>query len=59
MSYDVPNFIPAIPELMVFSLGTLALLVQAFWGQKRPAITYGFVQITILLTGIVTLSYLI
>lgn len=56
--YDVPNFIPAIPELIVFTFGTLALLVQAFWGQQRPAITYGFVQLTILLTGIVTLSFL-
>jgi NADH-quinone oxidoreductase subunit N len=58
MSYDVPNFIPALPELIVFTLGTLALLVQAFWGQHRPAITYGFVQLTILLTGVVTLGYL-
>lgn len=58
MSYDIPNFSPAIPELLVFSLGTLALLVQAFWGQKRPAITYGFVQLTIILTGFFTLGYL-
>lgn len=58
MSYDVPNFIPAIPELVVFSLGTLALLVQAFWGQKRSIITYGFVQFTILMTGFLLLGYL-
>ncbi len=58
MSYDIPNFVPVIPELTVFSLGTLALLVQAFWGQQRPAITYGFVQLTILLTGFFTLGYL-
>jgi NADH-quinone oxidoreductase subunit N len=58
MLYDVPNFWPAIPELIVFSLGTLALLVQAFWGQKRPAITYCYVQLVVLLTGIVTFGYL-
>lgn len=58
MSYDVPNFLPALPELVVFTFGTLALLIQAFWGQKRPAITYGFVQLTILLAGAISLAFL-
>ncbi|MBX9586711.1 MAG: NADH-quinone oxidoreductase subunit NuoN [Gammaproteobacteria bacterium] len=58
MSYDIPNLVPAFPEMIVFSLGTLALLVQAFWGQKRPIITYAAVQLTILIAAVFTLGFI-
>ncbi len=58
MSYDIPNLVPAFPEIVVFTLGTLALLVQAFWGQNRPIITYAFVQLTILLAAVFTLGFI-
>ncbi|MDQ2994158.1 MAG: NADH-quinone oxidoreductase subunit NuoN [Pseudomonadota bacterium] len=58
MTYPVPDFFPAIPEIMVFSLGSIALLIQAFFGEKRPSITYAFVQLVIIATGIITYGYL-
>ncbi len=58
MTYPVPNFLPALPETLVFVLGSVALLIQAFFGEKRPAITYVFVQLVIVITGIATLQYL-
>lgn len=58
MSYDIPNLVPAFPEMIVFSLGTLVLLVHAFFGQRRPIITYGAVQLIILMSAVFTLSFI-
>lgn len=58
MAFTIPNFHPAIPEAMVFILGSLVLLVHAFVGQHRPKLIYGLVQFIILLTACVTARYL-
>lgn len=58
MSFEIPNFFPALPELVVFTLGTLSLLVHALVGKKRPNVAYYLVQSTILITALVTYLYM-
>ena len=58
MAFTIPDFIPAIPEITVFTLGTLALLVHAFVGQKKPMVTYTLVQFVIVLTAVITWRYI-
>jgi len=58
MAFTIPSFTPAIPEVLIFSLGTLILLVHAFVGEKMPKLIYTLVQLTIVLTAAVTLKYL-
>jgi len=56
MAFTIPSFTPAIPEILIFSLGTLILLVHAFVGEKMPKLIYALVQLTILLTAVVTFN---
>lgn len=58
MTFPIANLFSALPEMMVFVLGSVALLIQAFFGEKRPGFTFAFVQLVIIASMIATWQFL-
>ena len=58
MAFEIPNFYPALPEIIIFALSSLCLLAHAFLGDKRSNVTYYLVQISILISLAVTYLFL-
>ncbi|MDQ2697054.1 MAG: NADH-quinone oxidoreductase subunit NuoN [Pseudomonadota bacterium] len=48
MTFVVPDFAPALPEIFVMTMGCLILVVDAFLDQRQRHITYGLTQLTLL-----------
>lgn len=54
----IPNFMPAMPEIFLLSMGCIALLLGIFAKRHGAAISYWIVQLTLLVTtGLVLLNF--
>lgn len=55
MNFEIPAFLPAVPEMFVLGMACLILLIDVFLPQARRDITYGLVQGTLIGAGALTL----
>lgn len=58
MAFTIPQFAPAYPEITAFCLGFAVLFIHALLGDARAKATYYMVQMAIVLTTLMTLTYL-
>ena len=56
MSFETPNFIPALPEIFVLSMACIVLLVDAFRRDEDRFVTYLLTQATLIGALIITIS---
>jgi len=56
MNFEIPNFVPAIPEIAVLSLACLILVVDLFVSKENRVITYLLSQLTLLVAFVLTLT---
>ena len=48
MNFEIPAFLPAVPEMFVLGMACLILVLDAFLPDSRRDITYGLVQATLI-----------
>ncbi len=56
MTAAIPNILPAAPEIFVFSMACVILLVDLFLTDARRGITYGLTQLTLLGAAVLTVK---
>jgi len=56
MTFQIPNFIPAIPEIFLFSMTMVVLLVELFQEDKFKDLGYYLSQLTLLGSLIITVN---
>ena len=54
MTFEMPDFLPALPEMFVLGMALLILVIDVFLPQARRDITYGLVQATLVIAAILT-----
>ncbi|BAW79790.1 NADH:ubiquinone oxidoreductase subunit N [Candidatus Nitrosoglobus terrae] len=57
MSFDIPNFLPALPEILILGMGCILLLAVAYSRTQDGKVAYGITQITLVLAALVTCYY--
>ncbi|CAH9016626.1 NADH-quinone oxidoreductase subunit NuoN [Candidatus Nitrosacidococcus sp. I8] len=57
MSFDTPNFLPALPEILTLGMGCVLLLAVAYSGAQSGKIAYKITQATLIILALVTLYY--
>ncbi|WP_019584283.1 NADH-quinone oxidoreductase subunit NuoN [Thioalkalivibrio sp. ALE16] len=55
MNFEIPNFLPAVPEMFVLGMACLILVIDAFLPDSRRDVTYGLVQATLVAAAGLTL----
>jgi len=55
MEFQIPNFAPATPELLISAMGMLILLVVSFVRSRSSQIAYYLTQLTLIVTAVATL----
>ena len=56
MSFEIPNMVPAIPEIFLLSMACVILIVDLFLSDKSRLVTYLLAQLTLLGTLFLTLN---
>ncbi|MGM0594231.1 MAG: NADH-quinone oxidoreductase subunit NuoN [Pseudomonadota bacterium] len=56
MNFDMPNFLPAMPEMFVLGMTSLILLIDLFLNDRSRVVTYLLAQATLVGAFILTLS---
>ncbi len=56
MPFNMPNFVPAIPEMFMLSMICIILLCDVFVQQERRVITYFLTQFTLVVTALISVS---
>lgn len=55
MSFEIPNFLPAAPEIIVLTMACVVLMADLFFKKEQRLFTYLLSQVTILLALLATL----
>ncbi|WP_019590688.1 NADH-quinone oxidoreductase subunit NuoN [Thioalkalivibrio sp. ALE20] len=55
MNFEIPAFLPAVPEMFVLGMACFILILDAFLPDSRRDITYGLVQATLAGAAVLTL----
>jgi len=55
MNFEIPNIIPAIPEITLLSLACLVMVVDLFVEQENRVVTYLLSQLSLLIVFVLTL----
>lgn len=55
MNIEIPNFAPAIPEIFVFSMACLILMIDLVLSDRTRFISYGLAQLTLIGAALLTL----
>jgi NADH-quinone oxidoreductase subunit N len=58
MSSDMPNFLPALPEILVLGMGCILLLAVAHSRMQDGKVAYGITQLTLGIAALATFYYL-
>ncbi|MFQ6021300.1 MAG: NADH-quinone oxidoreductase subunit NuoN [Acidiferrobacterales bacterium] len=56
MNFEIPNMLPALPEIWVFSMACVILCVDLFITKHTRAVTYVLCQLTLLTAAALTLQ---
>lgn len=56
MPFNMPNFVPAMPEIFMLSMICVVLMCDVFVQQERRLITYFLTQFTLVVTALISLS---
>lgn len=56
MNSALPNFAPLIPEIFMFSMACLILMVTVFAGDRNRSLVYWLTQLTLVVTGWLTVT---
>jgi len=56
MNIDIPNFAPAIPEMFVFTMASIILMVDLVLTERSRIISYGLAQLTLIGAALLTLN---
>ncbi|ADJ27532.1 NADH-quinone oxidoreductase subunit NuoN [Nitrosococcus watsonii] len=54
MSFDIPDFLPALPEIAVLGMGCVLLLAVAYGGRQSGKIAYWITQLTLVIAALLT-----
>jgi NADH-quinone oxidoreductase subunit N len=57
MNFDMPVFLPALPEIFVLGMGCLLLLAVAYEGPQKGKRAYWIVQFTLVIAAVLTFYY--
>lgn len=55
MNFEIPDFLPIIPELFLLGMALAILVIDLFLPQSRRGVTYGLTQLALLGTLLLTL----
>jgi len=55
MNFEIPAFLPALPEMFVLGMACLILVIDVFLPDSRRDVTYGLVQATLVIAAGLTL----
>ncbi len=55
MNIEIPNYAPAIPEIFVFSMACLILMIDLVLSDRTRFISYGLAQLTLIGAALLTL----
>jgi NADH-quinone oxidoreductase subunit N len=58
MSFDMPDFLPALPEILVLGMGCILLLAVAYSSMQDGKVAYRITQVTLATAALVTFYYL-
>src|SRR5699024_699677 len=58
MNFDIPSFLPALPEISVLGMGCILLLIVAYGSTQGDKLAYRFTQLTLIVAALVTFCYL-
>lgn len=58
MNFEIPGFLPALPEIFVLGMGCVLLLAVAYCGSQGGKTAYWITQVTLVVTAALTLYYL-
>lgn len=56
MNFDMPNFLPAMPEMFVLGMTSLILILDLFMNERTRVVTYLLAQATLVGALILSLS---
>ncbi len=56
MNFDMPNFVPAMPEMFVLGMASLILVIDLFLNERTRVVTYLLTQATLVGALILSLS---
>jgi NADH-quinone oxidoreductase subunit N len=56
MNFVIPNFAPAMPEILLLVLASIVLIGDTVWSKRFPNATYYATQLSLLITGWLILS---
>ncbi|MFW5452827.1 NADH-quinone oxidoreductase subunit NuoN [Thioalkalivibrio sulfidiphilus] len=56
MTFEIPDFMPVIPELFVLGMACAILVIDLFVPQSRRDITYGLSQFTLIGAAVLTIA---
>jgi NADH-quinone oxidoreductase subunit N len=57
MNFEMPNFLPAIPEIFVLSMACLILIVDLYVSDKNRVVTYLLSLATLAVATVLTVNY--
>ncbi|NOZ37717.1 MAG: NADH-quinone oxidoreductase subunit NuoN [Gammaproteobacteria bacterium] len=55
MNFEMPNFLPALPEIFILGMACVLLLIDLFLKQQERYLTYLFSLFTLLLVAVLTI----
>jgi len=56
MSFEIPNVMPALPEIFILSMACIILVVDLFLSEKNRAATYMLSQATLVIAVLITIA---
>lgn len=56
MYFDMPNFLPAMPEMFVLGMASLIMILDLFLSEKNRIVTYLLSQTTLVIAFVLSLS---
>src|SRR5260221_14755663 len=56
MPFNIPNFVPVMPEIFMLSMICVVLLCDVFVNQEQRTITYFLTQFTLVVTALLSIS---
>jgi NADH-quinone oxidoreductase subunit N len=58
MNFDMPSFLPALPEIVVLGMGCVLLLAVAYSGTQGGKVAYTLTQLILIIAALATFYYL-
>ncbi len=56
MNFDMPNFLPALPEMLVLGMASLIMILDLYLSEKSRVVTYLLSQATLVIAFLLSLS---